>query len=1720
MTYIPVAERNSAPQTGGPLPKVSSGYLPVAQRAAKDPTLAGTSYIPVAERVAAPTPAPVSKPGILSRIGGAIEKATARPEPGSAADQSTLGHLPSEFIEHLPGVGGIIKAARDNPEAVADLSASDFLKGAVEAGKGVVRGVAGAVANFVPVPVKFNIPGLGEVTNRQFNAADRIRNGEDPLIVTLAEGAGSIFDTLMLVGIGQKLFGARPTAIAKSEVAPDEGITVKEAPKTGRLYEEPTYTHPLTPEMIDQMKSDGVKFESEPDPNLPTYFKMTGKANGKIVGEIVQMKPSLFKTFVSKFGGDISKVPDTQLTVISTKETSVKSFDEAKSAPIENKYVPVNERTASPEPAAAPDTGVIEGFVQEVQDKALTDWEDNFADKAAERGAEITKLQSEVKQVKASEKASLQKELSALLAEHAKIEDAFVDKWKQINEARKEVLSGEAFQVPKSPLSKASKVVGHQPIKEANDIKIKVPTVKTAYNKNNIMVGEHAGKPYTTDGVIFELADLGLTKTLATVPEEKVIQEVLEKARAEKTELVPHEIISSEQGHMGHQVALKAGKNEVLLDSKYYNYLANKYKNLVFKGSATVVKSPVAIYDGKIFKGMVMPMQYKLSGSKVQTAKLGQEKAKPSPVKKEETRPKISEKEFQKQENLKQKTQAQITPTGKVLSPEKYATLEAEMKKTGGFLTEKDVSRLAQEYGNVAITVKDVNGHRGYMSINDFQTLSKNKGFSDRIRAVFISSAVKNLDIKPEFQEGFMTALQPAKLLEGGEEEQPRGELAKIEGITFSNTSSISASQISKFIEMTQNETVRGALKDNGIKEINIQPPYKFQLSEQAHLVRGKKIININADATNPTQTILHELGHAKFEDLPKGQQDRLIERAKNTTDPEMVGYKYLKEWEEIIADSLYNKPEFARGLEVLQIKTPDVSKIKPKEEPTPRETSITLRSELIPGATDFITKDVLPKSRSLLEGTRNVYRELATLFNPVGRAPTEGVDIIMRHKGGFERDIFRLEQTMKNIKKMWDKQPEEARLDFMAKVENGEAVPAEYKELAEMYRLRLDNAYKAVEKFKDVPFLENFFPHFWEKPGQINLETIAKSAKRPFQGSRSFLKERVFQTIQEGIKAGYKPVSTNPEELVQIYEANVGKFIMAQEIKADMIEKGFWKFVKEGAQAPDDFARIDDTIARIYFPAKTEAGGTVVTKSGEYWAQKDVGRLINNYLSKDFIYDTALGRGIMQVKNTLNAFQLGFSAFHLTMETLDTIVTKMSIGFSKLAGGNIAGLTDVLTSPLAPASYFRAGQKFYNGDPELLKIENDLFTGGASLRERQYYKNSVFDNFFKAVREGNYLGAFARLPLATIEGLMRPLFSYYIPRLKVGAFRDLFAAELERQSEAIATGKISREKIARDVWNNIENRMGELNYDNLFWHKNLKTGLMLTFRAVGWNLGTVRELGGGIFQDMPKQGFNLLTGKGAEFTPKMSYTLSIFTFIAALSALYQYAHTGKKPESVKDLYYPRNGATDKSGEAYRVEFPSYLKDLYQFSHRPIHTIGNKLAPEFTTIIDLLTNKDFFGDYIRNENDNLSTQSKQLALYLATQFEPFTIQQTIQLQKGKSTPEQQIEAFFGIIKAPREVIQSEYQKQIAELFREQAGEQGPRTPEQKEIAQKKAEVRTEIQNGDYSGLNELVAQKIITPRGRATFIRNARLTSDQRMLKSLNKDNKAKVRALLQPETP
>lgn len=863
-------------------------------------------------------------------------------------------------------------------------------------------------------------------------------------------------------------------------------------------------------------------------------------------------------------------------------------------------------------------------------------------------------------------------------------------------------------------------------------------------------------------------------------------------------------------------------------------------------------------------------------------------------------------------------------------------------------------------------------------------------------------------------------------------------------------------------------------------------------------------------------------------------------------------------------------------------------------------------------------------KAAGLGEKAADWLHELVAATNPVRYAVGPNLDMLQEAKGSLKQALFRTEQAQDKVRKFWDGQSKAQVMDFWDRFESGAQPDPHLAQIADMYRDRANNMFRAISRYKAVPYWDNWFPHMWKDQKKA---TAYFHARRPMEGRKSFLKKRVFEDIRSGILAGLEPASWNPEELMQAAEHSARKYVMVQELLKDYLASGAMVLVRVGQKPPEHYRKLNQNWARLYLNPEIEIqeyfdkrvmdtlnkvardigasterkmklggkmlgysksapgiAGEVVTKfatpesvlaheighaidarfgmqafflrapvakgkgsgkinaerirmmkefraladlrfegqpaspgykayvrsapekmavmlealihtpeefkrvaptvhtklltflalhpalrplvdlrpglvyepgtgtvsaggvvlGGDYMAEENLARLLDNHMSRDLIAETTTGRALMDSRNTLNAINLGLSAFHATGTTLLSVMSRMGVGLSELAHGHIGtGLSRIATSPAAPLIYARDGWKFYRGDPELVKIEKDLFTGGAALENRAYYRNQMLERFVRNARRAMSRGtpyerlggaskAVAQAPFAAIELPMRVLTSYYIPQMKIGAFRDLFSSQLRIKAKDLAAGRTTKADVARIAWRDIEDRMGLINYDNEYWDNTLKAAIMVLIRAPGWTLGTLRALGGAAFADLPRAATSPIRGKAPEWTSRMSFALSMVFVTMGASAIYQLLHTGKSPESLEDYLHPRNGLRDRDGKEERVDFPTFMKDVKAWSTDPVKAAvgriqhgggasslghGGKLAPEITLALDLLENQSYRGPIYKpfHTLGGLLTAGGQVARYIFGREQPFSVQQARELATHQAARVEQAEAFFGIV---------------------------------------------------------------------------------------------------------
>jgi 2'-5' RNA ligase/Mlc titration factor MtfA (ptsG expression regulator) len=524
-------------------------------------------------------------------------------------------------------------------------------------------------------------------------------------------------------------------------------------------------------------------------------------------------------------------------------------------------------------------------------------------------------------------------------------------------------------------------------------------------------------------------------------------------------------------------------------------------------------------------------------------------------------------------------------------------------------------------------------------------------------------------------------------------------------------------------------------------------------------------------------------------------------------------------------------------------------------------------------------------------------------------------------------------------------------------------------------------------------------------------------------------------------------------EKMAQVVEAYVHAPERMREV-APRVYKKFDAFLDSHDELrPMRDIKTSLALKRIEF--EKAHGGMLIM--GSFYGPAEAVKVLNNYLSPGLRETSGLFRGYLGAANVLNQCQLGWSAFHLGFTSVDAATSKLSLAIENTAHGELSHAVKHLGQvPLAPVTNAILGSKVLeeyskpgSQGGEIAAIVEALVAGGGRAHMDRFYATDIAKNVARMFREGgwkNYLGGVLQAPFAATELAAKPIMEYIVPRQKLGVFADMMRAEMRRRPNM--THDELRDAAAK-AWDSTDNRMGQLVYDNLFWHKVTKDLAMASTRSVGWNLGTVRELGGGAV-DFAAQGKNLVIAQDVELTHRMAYVVALPIMAGMLGAITQYLFTGLPPDSLKDLFFPRTGEKDAEGRDERVSLPTYIKDLYAYAHAPGQTVENKLHPLLGTLAEMLSNEDFYGTAIRNEDDSWVQQALDVAKHIGESFVPFGVRGAMKLSDEGAPLHKKFLPFVGVTPAPSSIIKS----QAEQLAQSLAAEHMPKVTRTKEQAER------------------------------------------------------------------
>lgn len=761
-------------------------------------------------------------------------------------------------------------------------------------------------------------------------------------------------------------------------------------------------------------------------------------------------------------------------------------------------------------------------------------------------------------------------------------------------------------------------------------------------------------------------------------------------------------------------------------------------------------------------------------------------------------------------------------------------------------------------------------------------------------------------------------------------------------------------------------------------------------------------------------------------------------------------------------------------------------------------------------------------KFQQLSDVTQKVTQSLGdikSLLSPASasEAARQTARMMRENMSDMARKYDIAEKSMNDARKYFSGVSPQESIGFIDNIETGipHADP-KMRVLANTIRQALDNRVKQVQDLgtgKLEQAIENYFPHIWKDPKQAETFYGAWFGKRPLEGGKSFLKQRTIPTTLEGIKRGLEPVSFNPVDLTLLKLREMDKYIMAHKTLNELKAQGLVKFSR-GIKPEPGWVKINDKISTIY--GRGENGELIIR--GQYWAQPDAARLINNYLSPGLRDKSVAFNGVLAAGNTLNQYQLGMSAFHLGFTSFDAMTSKVALATKQIFGKDAKlAFKSLAESPAAAFTTALKGNKYlkewYNPGSqgaEIGRVMDALSVGGARARMDTFYQTKIretaIDSFKKAKREfkeGNLaLGvsdvtkAIFKGVLALPEALPRMIMEEVVPRQKLGVASSMMKWEMERRPNMTHA---ELRKVASEVWDSVDNRLGQLAYDNLFWNKTFKDSLMLSVRSVGWNLGTVRELGGGLV-DVTKWGKEVLKmpldyvreGKttGPEFTHRMSYVIALPLTVAMYGAVIQYLATGKGPQELKDYFFPKIGGLDKNGNPERVSLPSYMKDVYHVWHKPKETVTNKLHPLWALTAEILNNRDYYNTEIRHEGDPLTQQIFDITKHIGKSTVPFAIQGYQKLAETGAPLSKKILPFVGITPAPRDINQTEAEQLASKIVRGKIPVE-QKTREEFKKSELKSRIARDLQQGSTDSL------KVAISEGKISKEEAARLTKEK-----------------------
>lgn len=602
---------------------------------------------------------------------------------------------------------------------------------------------------------------------------------------------------------------------------------------------------------------------------------------------------------------------------------------------------------------------------------------------------------------------------------------------------------------------------------------------------------------------------------------------------------------------------------------------------------------------------------------------------------------------------------------------------------------------------------------------------------------------------------------------------------------------------------------------------------------------------------------------------------------------------------------------------------------------------------------------------------------------------------------------------TMDNMHGVFEKIPVDQQIAFMrgAEREAGFTITPELQPYHDEFRRLLDLANKSD---RDVGakygYLEDYFPRQYVDPEKVS-QWIAATYPAKGMGSPGFQKKRTYEFLQEALDAGHVLKTTNPADLV----TNRLLASAAVQEKVKLIQR----LNQMGAAA------------RLRNPAEVSAASSagwhmIKDPVGDQWAiHPDLKPMWENVISTTGLWDNPnmagkAFRGWMTLKNAYVPIKLSLSAFHPLHVAHINFVNGMRrgwdqlteardpIGAFKTAAKGITGMVQAAV-PYVPMEAKSARQAWLTPEwkqtPEQKAVVNLMTEGGFSPQLSEQLRMKHSRQFGDALANQQWHKAIIPGAWEALRKTQGAIFEHWIPSLKTAAYLDESRALFERRPDLV-DNPIQRKAALSEIAKSVDNRYGEMFYRGLFWNKTLKDAGIGSFLSLGWNLGFVREFGGGALEPFMNRAINTPTKEAINAArSKTSFAFVYMATAMALNAAMTKMMSGENPEGM-DYYMPRIGGVNPDGSPRRVSNMFYTREIPMAGKHveerggwddPAHIaaglgqmLWNKMM--FEPINEFINNRDYYGYNITDPTSPWYQRYAQMVKFIASdQFNPITI---------------------------------------------------------------------------------------------------------------------------------